>query len=137
MQLSYISSVVLLGFISGTCAVPFVPIQLRGVSPDNTCGTSGSGGNPNAYTCPTELPCCSINGWCGSTDAYCSSTNGCQSAFGTCKVENATTPSGGGTSTDHRCGPGIGSCASNECCSLSGYCGTTEGMKDTELFFDI
>ncbi|PQE25870.1 Chitin deacetylase protein [Rutstroemia sp. NJR-2017a BBW] len=128
MQLSYTSSVVLLGLISGTCAVPFTPLQGRAVSPDNTCGTTGSGGNTNAYTCPTELPCCSTNGWCGSTDAYCLSTNGCQSGFGTCTVVNVTisTGSGGSSATDQTCGPGIGSCASNECCSLAGYCGTTE-----------
>ncbi|KAM3071292.1 hypothetical protein ACMFMF_007763 [Clarireedia jacksonii] len=122
MQLSYISSVVILGLISGTHAVPFVPLELRGVSPDNTCGKNGTGGSPNAYTCPTGLPCCSRYGWCGSTAAYCSSADGCQPGFGTCKVYNVTSRG----PTDHRCGHGVGSCASNECCSFAGYCGTTE-----------
>jgi hypothetical protein len=47
----------------------------RDVSTDNSCGTTGSGGSPSAFTCPTDLPCCSVNGWCGSTDAYCLASN--------------------------------------------------------------
>ncbi|CAG8978235.1 hypothetical protein HYALB_00010726 [Hymenoscyphus albidus] len=99
------------------------PLSRRAVSPDNTCGTKGTGGTPNAYTCPTELPCCSSNGFCGSTDAYCLVGGGCQSPFGTCKTPEAespppTTPSGG------ECGPGKGSCGPTECCSGAGFCGT-------------
>jgi hypothetical protein len=70
-----------------------------------------------------------ISGWCGNTTDYCSAAAGCQSAYGTC--DNSTTtsnPGTGGTSTNGQCGPGFGTCPSNECCSLAGYCGTTEGL---------
>ena len=33
-------------------------------------------------------------------------------------------------SDDQDCGPGIGSCESGQCCSGSGYCGTTEDYCD-------
>ncbi|WQF85099.1 Putative chitin-binding, type 1, NodB domain, glycoside hydrolase/deacetylase, beta/alpha-barrel [Colletotrichum destructivum] len=102
---------------------------LRGVSPDNTCGTTGNGGNPSAYTCPADLPCCSVNGWCGSTGDYCLTSNGCQAVFGTCEQDgNPPTGSGDdGNSGTGLCGPDNGnvSCATNECCSAAGYCGTT------------
>ncbi|KAM0133263.1 hypothetical protein ACHAPC_008333 [Botrytis cinerea] len=75
-----------------------------------------------------ELVLTISSGWCGTTSDYCSATSGCQSAFGICNnATNTTTPgSKAGTSTDNRCGPGVGTCASDECCSLAGYCGTTE-----------
>lgn len=77
-----------------------------------------------------ELVLTISSGWCGTTSDYCSATSGCQSAFGICNnATNTTTPgSKAGTSTDNRCGPGVGTCASDECCSLAGYCGTTEGI---------
>ncbi|KAE9566970.1 Chitin deacetylase [Colletotrichum fructicola] len=101
----------------------------RAVSPDNTCGTTGNGGNPSAFSCPTDLPCCSVNGWCGSTDDYCLTSNGCQGQFGTC-TQDGSPPAGGdggdGSAGNTQCGPdnGNASCASNECCSAAGYCGT-------------
>ncbi|OBR05152.1 Chitin deacetylase [Colletotrichum higginsianum IMI 349063] len=102
---------------------------LRGVSPDNTCGTTGNGGNPSAYTCPADLPCCSVNGWCGSTGDYCLTSNGCQAGFGTCEQDGnpPTGSSDDGNSGTGLCGPDNGnvSCATNECCSAAGYCGTT------------
>ena len=70
-----------------------------------------------------------ISGWCGNSTDYCSASVGCQSAYGTC--DNSTTSSGSGTggiSTNNQCGPGFGTCASNQCCSLAGFCGTTEGI---------
>ncbi|KZL73473.1 chitin deacetylase [Colletotrichum tofieldiae] len=104
-------------------------LLLRDVSPDNTCGTTGNGGNPSAYTCPTDLPCCSINGWCGSTDDYCLTSNGCQTGFGTCQQDGSPPTGSGddGNSGTGLCGPdnGNASCAANECCSAAGYCGTT------------
>jgi len=94
------------------------------ISPDNTCGLTGVGGSPANYTCPTSLPCCSINGFCGSTTDYC--LTGCQSAFGTCNViiPGAPTPA----EDPEKCGPGVGSCAASKCCSIEGFCGTTKGM---------
>ncbi len=190
-------------------AGPFNKLLARAVSPDNTCGTDGVGGGADGYTCPSDLPCCSVNGYCGSTTDYCSIDNGCQSAFGNCTApssgtvspdmtcgitgggtdgytcasstpccsgryafpetqpfisrnthngnsgycgttsdycsvdlgcqstfgtcDSATNSSSGGgtvtggTSTNGQCGPGQGTCASNECCSLAGWCGVTEG----------
>lgn len=96
------------------------------VSPDNTCGITGTGGSTAGYKCPTELACCSANGFCGSTEEYCSSSNGCQSTFGSCDVASADEP---GTINPETCGPGIGSCAEGQCCSLAGFCGATKGMN--------
>ncbi|OLN92891.1 Lectin/endochitinase 1 [Colletotrichum chlorophyti] len=112
----------------GTAASP--SLLLRDISPDNTCGTTGNGGTSFAYNCPSDLPCCSVNGWCGSTDAYCLTSNGCQTQFGTCTQDGS--PGDGdvgdqGSSGTGLCGPANGNnvCASNECCSAAGYCGTT------------
>ncbi|KAK2045872.1 chitin deacetylase [Colletotrichum somersetense] len=115
--------------LAGTVATS-PSLLLRGVSPDNTCGTAGNGGNPSAYTCPTDLPCCSVNGWCGSADEYCLTSNGCQSGFGTCDQDGSLPNVSGddnSTSSTGLCGPDNGgtSCAANECCSAAGYCGTT------------
>ncbi|EPE31571.1 Glycoside hydrolase/deacetylase [Glarea lozoyensis ATCC 20868] len=95
----------------------------RDISTDNSCGTTGSGGSPSAFTCPTDLPCCSVNGWCGSTDAYCLASNGCQSGFGTCNT-TTTTSDGDSAGSGGECGPGKGNCIASECCSLAGFCGT-------------
>lgn len=115
----------------------FQLLRTREISPDNTCGTKGVGGSAAAYTCPPELPCCSVNGFCGSTSEYCCAVTGCQEDFGDCKAglppesppsppdEGETKPATGGD--PERCGRGIGSCAAGKCCSLAGYCGTTQG----------
>lgn len=94
------------------------------ISPDNTCGITSSGGSPNAYECPTNLPCCSASGYCGSTGDYCDLNLGCQITYGTCNEAAGEPPN-----DPDRCGPGVGSCAVGKCCSLSGYCGTTPGRK--------
>ncbi|CCF37343.1 chitin deacetylase [Colletotrichum higginsianum] len=88
---------------------------LRGVSPDNTCGTTGNGGNPSAYTCPADLPCCSVNGWCGSTGDYCLTSNGCQAGFGTCEQDGnpPTGSSDDGNSGTGLCGPDNGNVLRN------------------------
>lgn len=118
-------------------AHPYSLLRTREVSPDNTCGTTGVGGSSSAFTCPAELPCCSVNGFCGSTPEYCCTDSGCQPEFGTCKASAAPpasppdgveTPSPGSDADPERCGEGIGSCAAGKCCSLSGFCGTTVGM---------
>ncbi|OHW98719.1 chitin deacetylase [Colletotrichum incanum] len=109
--------------LAGTVAAS-PSLLLRDVSPDNTCGTTGNGGNPSAYTCPTDLPCCSTNGWCGSTDDYCLTSNGCQTGFGTCQQDGSPPTGSGddGNSGTGLCGPdnGNASCAANECCSAAG-----------------
>ena len=71
-----------LGLVS---AIPATSaLKARAVSPDSSC--SGSAG----YTCLGSSfgSCCSAYGWCGSTDAYCGT--GCQSAFGTCDSDPAS-----------------------------------------------
>lgn len=117
------------GFLVLVLALPFGVVAspsllLRDISPDNTCGTTGNGGSPSAYTCPTDLACCSVYGWCGSTDAYCLTSNGCQAQFGTCKQDGSPPAGGGGvdSSATGLCGPDNGNavCASNECCSGAG-----------------
>ena len=75
------------------------PFSNRAISPDNTCGRNGTGGGADGYTCPADLPCCSVNGFCGSTNAYCLTTAGCQSDFGNC-----TAPSAGTITPDETCG---------------------------------
>ncbi|KAI9644872.1 hypothetical protein NHQ30_006899 [Ciborinia camelliae] len=192
MRPLHIFSTVLLGLISSTSAGILNPFHVysRAISPDETCGLAGTkGGGGDGYSCPSTLPCCSQNGFCGNTDDYCLSTNGCQSQFGNCTSAAAATggkvvstdetcgitgagtagntcptgeccsnngycgttadycsatsgcqseygkcdatdpnaaPSTGGNNAGGRCGPGVGACASNECCSLAGYCGTTK-----------
>lgn len=130
--------------VSGVVAVPqgiivhpqngltFNALAGRAVSPDYSCGTTGDGGSTNGYTCPSDLECCSIHGWCGSTSDYCSINNGCQTAYGTCNdtATAPTIPTASGTTAElgGQCGPGFGSCAATECCSPSGWCGSTPGM---------
>ena len=88
-------------------------LAVRAVSPDNTCGTKGVGGSANAYTCPEELPCCSVNGFCGATSAYCMATAGCQADFGSCGAAGNDT-----TSPDMTCGGTVGyTCPTGLCCS--------------------
>ncbi|KAI2616579.1 carbohydrate-binding module family 18 [Hypoxylon sp. NC1633] len=89
------------------------------ISPDLTCGTTGAG--EHGYICPTGM-CCSQYGYCGNSTDYC--LTGCQAAFGTCTAGGGGTGSGSGNG---RCGPDYGNavCSATECCSASGYCGTT------------
>jgi hypothetical protein len=93
-------------------------IATRAISPDNTCGKTDTAGGADGYMCPSSLPCCSVNGFCGSTDAYCLTTAGCQAAFGNC-----TAPSQGTITPDETCGiTGAGTTgytcgAERPCCS--------------------
>lgn len=83
-------------------------------------------------------------GWCGDTDGHCLPANGCQAGFGQCATVATTTapppvttttttppvtttitlppPIAGGS-----CGTqgGGGICITGQCCSESGWCGTT------------
>jgi hypothetical protein len=88
----------------------------RAISPDNTCGKNGTGGGADGYMCPSELPCCSVNGFCGSTNEYCLTTAGCQSAFGNC-----TAPAVGTVSPDETCGV-IGAGTAGYTCSTASSC---------------
>ena len=92
------------------------------VSPDGTCGGA------NSYTCIRSAfgGCCSVNGWCGSTDAYCAVDSGCQGDYGYCVASSPpTTPLQ--FSSDGTCGNGFSCAGSNfgNCCSAAGYCGST------------
>lgn len=93
-------------------------VTARAISPDNTCGTNGTGGSADSYVCPASLPCCSVNGFCGSDNTYCLTTAGCQAAFGNC-----TAPTSGTTTPDFTCGitgaGGLGyTCSTDKpCCS--------------------
>ncbi|EPE34144.1 Glycoside hydrolase/deacetylase [Glarea lozoyensis ATCC 20868] len=81
---------------------------------DFTCGPLNSN-----KICSGSL-CCSQAGYCGNTTDYCDT--GCQSDFGSCTT-GADAPENSET-----CGPNFGNavCNNNQCCSISGYCGTTE-----------
>ncbi|KAM7188895.1 hypothetical protein V8F33_010342, partial [Rhypophila sp. PSN 637] len=83
---------------------------------DGSCGPNNGGAVCGSW--PTGN-CCSSSGWCGSGDDYCG--NGCQS--GECMT--------GGTTTDGTCGAlfsgaTCGGWESGDCCSASGWCGSSE-----------
>ncbi|PVH85606.1 carbohydrate esterase family 4 protein [Cadophora sp. DSE1049] len=93
----------------GTCSTITTPPG----EDDFTCGPTNG-----RKTCASGL-CCSQNGYCGNTADYCDA--GCQPSFGICAPESDPAP--GGT-----CGPNFGGakCSDNQCCSFSGYCGTSQ-----------
>jgi hypothetical protein len=99
------------------------------VSQDASCG--GTTGN----TCQGSAfgSCCSKNGWCGSLSAYCDA--GCQPAFGTCSSTSNSTTTGKVVSVDASCGGSNGyTCQGSvfgNCCSKSGWCGSTSVYCDT------
>ncbi|XXG95309.1 hypothetical protein Hte_001570 [Hypoxylon texense] len=103
------------------------------VSPDETCGEE------NGYTCPGEIKCCSVNGFCGSTDEYCLTTAGCQSEFSNSTSACTEPVDGVSISPDGTCGSeGAGEygyrCPTedgNSCCSIAGYCGNTTAHCST------
>ncbi|KAL2271642.1 hypothetical protein VTJ83DRAFT_1013 [Remersonia thermophila] len=109
------------------------------VTTDATCG--------NGVTCLGSEwgSCCSVHGWCGSTDAYCAPSRGCQPAWGICDngagapgttLTTSTTaasataadPTATRVTTDATCGNGV-TCLGSEwgsCCSVHGWCGSTD-----------
>ncbi|KAI6367535.1 hypothetical protein MCOR25_004899 [Pyricularia grisea] len=111
------------------------------VSTDGTCGgTSG-------LTCAGSSfgTCCSQYGYCGSLSGYCGT--GCQAGFGSCDSSSpsssavnppasssatpsaSSSPASGKISKDGTCGGAGGmTCAGSafgNCCSSSGWCGST------------
>ena len=62
--------------------------------------------------------CCSVFGWCGTSDDHCTARKGCQSKYGTCTG---------------KCGPGYGKCPDGECCSSKGWCGITDKYCNSSL----
>ncbi|KAK4213980.1 carbohydrate-binding module family 18 protein [Rhypophila decipiens] len=108
------------------------------VSPDLTCGTLLAGAN-KGYTCPSDTPCCSQYGYCGTGDSFCLTTGGCQTRFSN-TTSSCTAPRSGTTvSIDGTCGTtGAGKsgyrCPTGStmgCCSAAGYCGNTTDHCDT------
>jgi hypothetical protein len=89
----------------------------RAISPDNTCGRNGTGGGADGYTCPSDLACCLLNGFCGSTNEYCLTTAGCQSDFGNC-----TAPAAGTICPDETCGTTGAGTAGYTCSTTSSCC---------------
>ncbi|KAF2123712.1 carbohydrate-binding module family 18 protein [Dothidotthia symphoricarpi CBS 119687] len=98
------------------CQTKFGNCTANNISPDGTCGGT------NGYLCTgsTFGNCCSSSGYCGSTTGHCQA--GCQSKFGTCTGSSKTSPDGTcGGQNGYTCGgSGFG-----ECCSASGYCGSS------------
>jgi len=85
------------------------------VSTDGTCGPE------KTIKCP-EGQCCSVYGYCGTSEKHCYTSRGCQLNFGKCiKV-----------SADGRCGKDYDNnqCPSGKCCSKYGWCGVTDKHCD-------
>ncbi|KAF2276514.1 uncharacterized protein EI97DRAFT_42919 [Westerdykella ornata] len=85
------------------------------ISPDGRCGST------NRFTCKGSSygDCCSSSGFCGSTAGHCG--GGCQSAFGDCTITDISPDGTCGGTNEYKCkGSAFG-----DCCSLSGYCGST------------
>jgi len=68
--------------------------------------------------------CCSVYGFCGTTQGHCSSNAGCQLAYGTCTIDTSV---GMHTSIAGNCGNSLTCTGSafGKCCSSSGYCGSS------------
>lgn len=88
------------------------------MSPDMTCGGS------QGYTCVQSAPCCSLYGWCGSSNDYCGSGTQSNFAFSsTGVVSTPSTPSAPVRLTpDQSCSGSQGyTCGqANPCCSQYG-----------------
>ncbi|KAK8126024.1 chitin deacetylase [Apiospora kogelbergensis] len=122
MRASSIFSYALASSVVAASASSRLQLLQREVSPDLTCGNTGAG--TKGYTCPDGM-CCSAYGYCGTGNDYCGADVGCQSKFGAaCSGSTGGNDSGSGSGL---CGPKNGNtvCASTECCSSEGYCGTT------------
>ncbi|EHA54455.1 hypothetical protein MCOR27_003429 [Pyricularia oryzae] len=105
------SSILFLSFAAGALAL-IVPRSQDGLSvsldpagslfsrqsADLRCGSQSPGGSTR---CPLNV-CCSVAGYCGTSDAYCLPSNGCQAGFGTCQVRTAPTCSAGAKSSNGR-----------------------------------
>lgn len=85
------------------------------VTTDGTCGPQNGG-----TVCEGSIygDCCSLSGWCGSSEAYC----GTDCVSGKCTE--------GGISSNGRCGAGFRGaiCEGSvfgDCCSAGGWCGST------------
>ncbi|KAF1923130.1 carbohydrate-binding module family 18 protein [Didymella exigua CBS 183.55] len=110
-------------------------------SPTDTIPVSNNGecGSASGQTCfgSTFGSCCSLYGYCGSSEVYCLNTEGCQSGFGECTTSSSVSSSSPPTPTstekvslDGTCGgdndyvcpeSGLG-----DCCSPYGWCGSSE-----------
>jgi len=94
-------------------------------SPDNDVPEQKCG--PSIGICPDNL-CCSSDNTCGKTDDHCNLKKGCQIAYGMCYEnnddDNDDTPDN--DTPEQNCGPDVGSCPNNLCCSKLGVCGSTE-----------
>lgn len=93
-------------------------------------------------SCP-DNKCCSIFGYCGTSESYCSLSKGCQAKYGDCyeivdtaniaDEEKEGEGEGEEDTESPECGEGIGSCINAECCSKYGFCGTTKEYCDIDL----
>ena len=137
--------------IGVTSASPAAPLNKRAVSTDGSCGGT------KGFTCKGSSygDCCSQYGWCGKSADHCGAT--CNSAFGTCtgsttskatpvtvKTSSTQAPPPASTPTkkvspDATCGGTNGyTClgfAEGNCCSASGWCGSTSAYVSTHTRF--
>jgi hypothetical protein len=132
-------------------ASPAAPLNKRAVSTDGSCGGT------KGFTCKGSSygDCCSQYGWCGTSTDHCGA--GCKSAFGTCaggsstskatsvtvKPSSTAAPPPASTPTkkvspDATCGGTKGyTClgfAEGNCCSASGWCGSTSAYVSTHIY---
>ncbi len=115
---------------SGPSKTSLILAQTSGVSKpistDFVCSVNGAQCGPSL--------CCSLNGWCGNTDAYCG--QGCQANFGICSIAAASpsqtsqstplqTTGAKPISTDGVCAINGFQCPSGQSCSQYNWCGAT------------
>eukprot|EP00804_Cyclotella_cryptica_P010623 CCRYP_005442-RB/>CCRYP_005442-RB protein AED:0.09 eAED:0.09 QI:133/0.93/0.88/1/0.87/0.82/17/1617/824 len=103
-----------------------VPQPTAGIN--DTGGTCGGGQVGNGI-CPISTECCSLYGYCGTTSEHCDQTAMVPQTSAT-QTNFAPSTGGAAPSVYGTCGGGDvgnGICANNnECCSMYGFCGTSE-----------
>jgi hypothetical protein len=87
-----------------------------------TESTDGSCGGSDRLSCVGSSfgNCCSSSNFCGNSTAHCGA--GCNPLFGICEKPTSTDGTCGGTK-GHTCKGSL----FGDCCSASGFCGTTDG----------
>ncbi|MDR3739319.1 MAG: hypothetical protein P4L40_09900, partial [Terracidiphilus sp.] len=112
-------------------AVDVAPAQPAEPAILTECGPTGGGA-----ACE-DGACCSPYGWCGTTEAYCAPDN-CQSGYGLCWDSNIAPVAAALAPVkpyeeSYECGAVNGASCPTGCCSLFGWCGTSNLFCDASL----
>jgi len=95
----------------------------EGSDSSDDISTDGLCGSINGKKCP-EGECCTIYGYCGSSNDHCITY--CDPNYSRCKSSEGSDNSDD-ISTDDECGIKNGKkCPEGECCTIYGYCGTSD-----------